>query len=319
MKELDFLEDSNILLRGNLRHRINTAMESYRLSFEQLSALANNKVTPEQLESFVRGNYPNINGIYLMRICSILGISISTIARGYFHYYESNEERDVIEGIINKSREVELLIKSLGGHMKKTAQDLLKGNTLIVGGPGTGKTYLTMEFIKELDEVKNSKILVVDYEKEYEEFNGKVSSLKSFYEIGKAIPESIPGHDKLTFLVPKISASDMHDYLINNTQTELEKILTHALNNDFNLLFLNSDAISDFLLNNIEKYQNYLDKIKVVVQTQSLIGHNEFSLKSFSNIIAFACDPITANLLNILYNLGVESLCSQKRGEFRFA
>lgn len=36
MKELDFLEDSNILLRGNLRHRINTAswMKSLKLKSE---------------------------------------------------------------------------------------------------------------------------------------------------------------------------------------------------------------------------------------------------------------------------------------------
>jgi len=318
MKQSDILEESNIMLRYNLRHRIITAMESYRLSFEQLSALANNKVTPEQLESFVRGNYPNINGIYLMRICSILGISISTIARGYFSYYESNEERGAIEGIINKSREVELLIKSLGGHMKKTAQDLLTGNTLIVGGPGTGKTYLTMEFIKELEEVKNSKILVVDYENEYEEFNGKFSNLKSFYEIGKAIPESIPGWDKHTFLVPKVRSSDMYNYLRNNAQIELEKILTHALNNDFNLLFLSPNAVSYFLIDHIENYQEYLKKIKVVVQVHALGFCADVNLEKFMNIIVFAShDVYTTDLLKKTFEIDVKKLSYQKRGEYQ--
>lgn len=200
--------------------------------------------------------------------------------------------------------------------MKKTAQDLLKGSTLIVGGPGTGKTFLTMEFIKELKKIHYTKILVVDHEHELKEFSKEVDGVTLGYKFDEDFPES---NSWLTILIPTSNSFEMYDYLSNNAQVELEKILSHALDCDVDLLFLSPNAVSYFLLNHIEKYREYLDKIKVVVQMHWLIGHNETQIKNFTNVIAFACDPITANLLNILYNLDAESLCNQKRGEFRFA
>jgi hypothetical protein len=354
MKELDLLEESNILSQQNLRNRIFKEMESYKLSFEQLSTLTNNKVSSEQLKNFVHGYCPQINGIYLMRICSILGISISSIHRGYFFYnVENAEERDEMEDIYNKSREIDSLIENLGGHMKKsvqeqsesitiipnsgigmscvskeilfeqyqrehmkkTAQDILMGNTLIIGGPGTGKTYITMEFIKELKELQNSKVLVMDHEHELIEFSKEVGGVALEYKMDEEFPES---NSWFTVLNPPRYSRDWFDYLSNNAQTELEKILMYALDNEFDLLILSEDAVSYFLIDHIENYQEYLEKIKVVVQVHALGFCTDVNLEKFMNIIVFAShDVYTTDLLKKTFEIDVAKLIYQKRGEYQ--
>lgn len=199
--------------------------------------------------------------------------------------------------------------------MKKTAQDLLKGNTLIIGGPGTGKTYLAMKFIRELKDNQNSKILVLDHEHELNEFLKEVGGVALEYKMGDKFPES---NSWLTVLNPPRYSRDWLDYLSNNVQMELEKILMYALENDVDLLFLSPNAVSYFLIDHIENYQEYLKKIKVVVQVHALGFCADVNLEKFMNIIVFAShDVYTTDLLKKTFEIDVKKLIYQKRGEYQ--
>ena len=331
-----------LVLRSNLRYRIFTDMKLYRLSFKQLSALIDNKVTPDQLENFVRGRKfrgrkSDINGLHLMEICTILGIRISSIHEGYFlANCKSKEEIKIIDDIYNKSREIDMaVLKDLeySPEKKITAQDLLKGNTLIVGKPGMGKTYLTMELIKDLRTIRHvdpeqesanivkkaPKILILDREIEYKDFANEMGGTVLDYEVDKEFPEL---NSEFTVLIPKDNDlnADEYEYIRNNTQAKLEKILKHALDNEVDLLLITSGPVSYSIIENIAKFPyEYWSKIKIIVQIHSL-RDSSFSdmlknngLLRFKNIIAFSCDQFTADTLGF----DRESLENQKRGEYQ--
>lgn len=93
--------------KSDLVYRINMEIQNYNITFDELAENLDGKVSAHEIEKFLSGGKCNINPIYLLKICALFGIDISSISN---HYFEGSS---ITNNMIEKAHKISMEIKNL--------------------------------------------------------------------------------------------------------------------------------------------------------------------------------------------------------------